>query len=172
SFSFRSDTGKWETVLRAFQSGMGRKTVLRALWSGMGGKIVLCAFGSPNSLVQNGRENESAFFLILAWKSDSALGIWDWNHKFHNIYFIRLWEFGIRIIQLWKFRIGKKIFGSGNSESEKKHSALEIQNRKKNIRLWEFRIGKETFGSGNSESEKKHSTPEIWNRKRNFASEM
>ncbi|RIA82258.1 hypothetical protein C1645_835632 [Glomus cerebriforme] len=39
---------------------------------------------------------------------------------------------------------GLKTFSSGNSESEKKHSALGIQN-------W-----KETFSSGNSESEKKH----------------
>ncbi|RIA97230.1 hypothetical protein C1645_814303 [Glomus cerebriforme] len=38
SLSFRSDTGKWETVLRTLWSRMGRKTVLRTLRFGMGGK--------------------------------------------------------------------------------------------------------------------------------------
>ncbi|RIA85759.1 hypothetical protein C1645_830309 [Glomus cerebriforme] len=46
SLSFWSDTEKWEMVLRALRSGMGRETVLYTFSSILESETVLCAFGS------------------------------------------------------------------------------------------------------------------------------
>ncbi|RIA91856.1 hypothetical protein C1645_821496 [Glomus cerebriforme] len=89
SLSFWSDTEKWEMVLRALQSRMKRETIFQVLQSRMGREKVLCAFGSPNSSVQNRREN------------DSALEIWDWNHKFHSALKIQNWNHSALRIRDW-----------------------------------------------------------------------
>ncbi|RIA94635.1 hypothetical protein C1645_817683 [Glomus cerebriforme] len=54
----------------------------------------------------------------------------------------------------------RKLFSSENSESEKKHLTLGIQNRERNV-IYFCELELETFSSRNSESEKKHSALEM-----------
>ncbi|RIA80729.1 hypothetical protein C1645_882001 [Glomus cerebriforme] len=83
----------------------GRENILRALQSGLEGE---------NEMLSNG-----SFSFLVDSPSVRALGI---RKRFLD--FISGMEDQIR---LWEFRIRKETFGSGNSESEKKHSALEME---------------------------------------------
>ncbi|RIA82283.1 hypothetical protein C1645_743887 [Glomus cerebriforme] len=106
---------------------------------------------SPSSSVQNGKENGSPSSSVWNRRKNSFLNSLVWNRR--------------KKIQLWEFRIGKETFSSGNSESEKKHSVLGIQNRKRNKR------SNRTFlffvDLALRIRDWNYSAPEIQNRKRN-----
>ncbi|RIA90169.1 hypothetical protein C1645_876252, partial [Glomus cerebriforme] len=74
--------------------------------------------GSSNFSVQNGRENGSLYFQFDYW-----------NQKWFSELFSSEWERK----QFSSWNSGLEIFSFRNSELEKKHLALGIQNQKRNI---------------------------------------